>query len=272
MKSFLAVIKNPWFTGFIGISCLSLVIWFGLQYISFGNSNTIIGQGTRITLIITLFFLWIIWRLVSLLREHKQNNDLIKGIQTSDKETVEDDRAQEELNILSSRFRDAMTVLKKTGQSKSLYQMPWYIIIGPPGSGKTTALMNSGLQFPLAGEEGKASLGGIGGTRHCDWWFTDEAILIDTSGRYTTQDSHRAVDNAAWNGFLDLLKKYRRRQPVNGVIVAISLKDLMLQTEEQRKQHATVIRARIDELQEKLGIQFPGLSHVYQNRSGGRFQ
>ena len=57
-----------------------------------------------------------------------------------------------------------------------LYQLPWYIFIGAPGSGKTTALINSGLQFPLADSLGTASIRGVGGTRNCDWWFTDEVL------------------------------------------------------------------------------------------------
>ena len=48
---------------------------------------------------------------------------------------------------------------------------------------------------------------GVGGTRNCDWWFTDEAVLIDTAGRYTTQEANAAVDAAAWDGFLALLKQ-----------------------------------------------------------------
>ena len=39
---------------------------------------------------------------------------------------------------------------------------------------------------------------GVGGTRYCDWWFTDEAVLIDTAGRYTTQDSDAKVDRKSW--------------------------------------------------------------------------
>ena len=82
-------------------------------------------------------------------------------------------------------------------------------------------------------------------------------MLIDTAGRYTTQDSHRVVDNNAWNAFLTLLKKYRRRRPINGALVAISLQDLMVQTAEQRNQQAKTIKTRIGELQEELGVRFP---------------
>ena len=82
-------------------------------------------------------------------------------------------------------------------------------------------------------------------------------MLVDTAGRYTTQDSHRVVDSNAWEGFLKLLKKNRRRRPINGAIVSISIHDLLLQTEEERIQHAKIIRTRIDELMEKLEIRFP---------------
>src|SRR5690606_36318918 len=113
------------------------------------------------------------------------------------------------------------------------------------------------LDFPLAEQFGKGALQGIGGTRNCDWWFTNEAVLIDTAGRYTTQDSHKVIDSSAWEGFLNLLKRNRRRRPINGAIVAISLHDLLTQTEEERAQQARTIRSRLDELMEKLEIRFP---------------
>ena len=72
-----------------------------------------------------------------------------------------------------------------------------------------------------------AAIAGVGGTRYCDWWFTEDAVLIDTAGRYTTQDSDAKADKQSWFAFLDLLKKNRPRQPINGVIVAISLEDVL---------------------------------------------
>ena len=58
------------------------------------------------------------------------------------------------------------------------------MFIGAPGSGKTTALLNSGLNFAVEQGGRQGRLKGIGGTRNCDWWFTDEAIFLDTAGRY----------------------------------------------------------------------------------------
>ena len=70
----------------------------------------------------------------------------------------------------------------------------------------------------LAATMGEHSVKGVGGTRNCDWWFTDQAVLIDTAGRYTTQDSHAAADAREWQTFLQLLRRHRPVQPVNGVI------------------------------------------------------
>ena len=57
------------------------------------------------------------------------------------------------------------------------------VLVAPPGAGKTTALVNSGLKFPLSRGATPAAVAGVGGTRYCDWWFTEDAVLIDTAGR-----------------------------------------------------------------------------------------
>ena len=85
---------------------------------------------------------------------------------------------------------------------------------------------------------------GVGGTRNCDWWFTNEAILLDTAGRYTTE----VDDNDEWVAFLEQLMKYRPEKPLNGVIVAISVAELLDATDEQIQQTAGKVRARIEEM------------------------
>ncbi|MFL4472366.1 type VI secretion system membrane subunit TssM [Tateyamaria armeniaca] len=170
----------------------------------------------------------------------------------------ENELVKAELGELKGKMREALTALRKSKLGRrSLYELPWYVIIGPPGAGKTTALVNSGMNFPLAKTTGSASIGGVRGTRNCDWWFTNDAVLIDTAGRYTTQDSGESEDNAGWLGFLKMLKKHRKRQPINGAIVAVSLSDLSLQDEASQKSHAAAIRRRLHELREKLGVRFP---------------
>ena len=147
--------------------------------------------------------------------------------------------------------------LKSRLGARYLYQLPWYLIIGAPGSGKTTALQNAGLRFPLAATHGEKGVRGVGGTRLCDWWFTDRAVLIDTAGRFTTQDSDAASDSATWTGFLGLLKRSRPRQPLNGVLVTVSVADLVGRGPAERALHAQAVRRRLQELHEQLRIRFP---------------
>ena len=188
-------------------------------------------------------------------RNKKMTDDIVASV---DEGEAEDDVIKGEMEEMRGKLKSALTLLRKSKLGrKSLYELPWYVMIGPPGAGKTTAIVNSGLKFPLAEEMGKGSIGGVGGTRNCDWWFTDAAVLIDTAGRYTTQESDAESDNAGWIGFLNLLKKHRKRQPINGALIAISLSDLSMQDEVTQASHAKAIRRRLHELREKLGVRFP---------------
>lgn len=267
MKKLKAFFLHPITIGVIGLVLVSLLIWFAGPQLKFGEDNAapLANTTTRLLCIMVVVVLWGLNNLRLQLRDKKQNDSLVDDIQQNQQastSSASNSQAAEEIQQINQRFSQALATLKKRrfggkGNSKALYELPWYIIVGPPGSGKTTALVNSGLEFPLADQFGKGALQGVGGTRNCDWWFTNEAVLIDTAGRYTTQDSHRVVDSSAWEGFLSLLKRNRRRRPINGVIVAISLHDLLIQTEDQRTQNAKIIRARLDELMEKLQIRFP---------------
>ncbi|MGC4085916.1 MAG: type VI secretion system membrane subunit TssM [Vicinamibacterales bacterium] len=113
------------------------------------------------------------------------------------------------------------------------------------------------MKFPLEQRVGKGALRGVGGTRNCDWWFTDEAVFLDTAGRYTTQDSDASSDSAGWTEFLALLKKYRPRRPINGVILAISAQVLVASSGGAREAHVEAARRRLDELTRELGVQLP---------------
>ena len=159
---------------------------------------------------------------------------------------------------MREKLTTALSLLRKASGARGyLYDQPWYVIIGPPGAGKTTALLNAGLSFPLAAEMGQSAVAGVGGTRMCDWWFTESAVLIDTAGRYTTQDSDAAVDKAGWQAFLGLLRRTRARQPLNGVLVAIALSDIAAAPAAERLAHARAIRRRVKEMYDQLGVRVP---------------
>ena len=238
---------------------LSYCVWRYSPYLGTEGFRPFDSPTTRIVVIVVFWVLALLTMLTIFLVRRRKGRKIEKEIvQAVETETSgEDEIVKAELNELRDKLRGAMTKLRKSGGRKSLYELPWYVMIGPPGAGKTTAIVNSGLQFPLADEMGKSAIGGVGGTRNCDWWFTENAVLIDTAGRYTTQESDADADNAAWLGFLAMLKRNRTRQPINGAMIAISLSDLSLQDEATQKAHARAVRRRLHELREKLGVRFP---------------
>src|SRR6478736_6469407 len=236
----------------IGLGSICSLVYFAGPLLSIGGwrpLETVIGRQLAILFIgaICAAVVGFHWT-----RRKKASAKIAEGIAASDK--PEDDS-----DVLKDKMKDALATLKTAGGQNGdfLYDLPWYLLIGPPGSGKTTALVNSGLKFPLARGATPAAVAGVGGTRYCDWWFTEDAVLIDTAGRYTTQDSDAKSDKESWFSFLDLMKKSRPRQPINGVLVAISIEDVLTLSRQDLAAHAEAIRMRLLELLQRLKVSCP---------------
>ena len=169
--------------------------------------------------------------------------------------------ASPEVAALQRRFEEALSVMDKArfvggdAERRAVSELPWYLCIGAPGSGKTTALLHAGLRFPFGDAPGEATLHRAGGTRSCDWWLTDEAVLLDTAGRYATDDV--AADRASWMALLDLLALHRGPRALNGVLVTLSTYDLLHWTDDEIARYAGQIRERLSELQSRLGRRVP---------------
>ncbi|MDP3084326.1 MAG: type VI secretion system membrane subunit TssM [Rubrivivax sp.] len=259
MKRFLRWMLSPVVIGTLGLLALSALIWWIGPLIGIAGAHPLDPLWVRITLLVLIWVGWIARLAWVAWRRRRTNAALLAGMAGGP--TASDKEAQ----VLAQRFNEAVQRLKAGGAGNRsllgggqyLYELPWYIFVGAPGSGKTTALMNAGLQFLLGEGAGKGSVQGVGGTRNCEWWFTQDAVLIDTAGRYATQESDRDVDASAWDNFLALLKRTRPRQPLNGVLLTVNVQDLLQQGVTERQEHASKLRARLLELHTKLGVRAP---------------
>ncbi|AGF79243.1 hypothetical protein UWK_02707 [Desulfocapsa sulfexigens DSM 10523] len=201
-----------------------------------------------------LYLGWIFFRKI-LLRKREQNfvhqvieqdNAYIKGAGSG----------QEGLQELQGRWQEAIEILKSSHLSKQgnpLYVLPWYMVIGESRSGKSTAIKSADLSAPFA-ETSK--IGGVAGTRNCDWWFFEQAVILDTAGRYTIP-LEEGRDKDEWQKFLSLLVKYRRKEPLNGLVVTIAADKLLQADDDRIAEDGRNIRQRIDELMRVLGKVFP---------------
>lgn len=206
-----------------------------------------------------LLGLWAGWLFVRKILRRKHEQQFVEQIIDQDESFLQTQTGKERDNLqeLQDRWKEAITALRSSQlkkQGNPLIVLPWYLIVGESGAGKSTAISSARLSA-VFGEIAQAK--GTGGTRNCDWWFFEDAILIDTAGRFAVPEDQER-DPEEWRRFLGLLAKYRKREPLNGLVVTVAADELRKEDAPERmKQQGKVIRARIDELMRVLGAKFP---------------
>ncbi|WP_254451724.1 type VI secretion system membrane subunit TssM [Duganella vulcania] len=233
----------------IALTAMAALFYLGAQMLELA----LIWALAATALMLALAGLVWLWRRRRASRESEQLGAAI-GAQAAT-EAQSSDQSGAEVKAIRNDMLKAIETIRGSKMgivsgTRALYELPWYMIIGNPAAGKSTAITSSGLQFPFA--DGKI-VQGVGGTRNCDWFFTTDGILLDTAGRYSVQDEHRAE----WFGFLDLLKKYRRRAPINGILIAVSIAELRGEDPEVGIKLARSLRKRVQDLIERLEVFAP---------------
>ncbi|WPN32693.1 type VI secretion system membrane subunit TssM [Pseudomonas sp. P5_109] len=254
-----AFLRKTWVWTLLIVLSVALLVWFAGPLLAVDDHKFWEGASARLLTICVLFLSWglsmvfVGWRAgvrKKTVEDSEGGQDRIRREEQMDEEQKE----------LKARFNDALKTLK----TSSLYRgrserwrsdLPWYLLIGPEGSGKTSLLDFSGLEFPINKFERKLTRD-TRGTRHCDWYFADHGVLIDTAGRYLSQPDHE-VDGRAWNTLLDLLGKRRRNRPLNGVLVTISVEALLSGNEPALKEIAEHVRERLQSVYQKLHVDVP---------------
>lgn len=260
-----------WPLSIIGLVTLCLFIWHAGPLLRLGHVTPLLSETARLLLIVGLVFLYLLWGMFRIAKILKASPEAFDKLFRLGKQESEKNPAELEIKAIAPIVERAVTQLKNMRINargwwrlfegkRYLYELPWYMIIGNPGAGKTTALANAGLKFPLADQMSQLALRDVAGTANCVWWLTNQAVLIDTAGRYVkVRDGGEKseINRAEWKGFLKLVRAQRPRAPLNGVLAVISLADLVNSTPVERIQLAADMRARLAELRENLGIRFP---------------
>jgi type VI secretion system protein ImpL len=173
LKAILSVLTARWFVTLIGAIILALVVWFVGPLIAVGNVRPLDSEIIRLIVVLVILVVWGIWNIVSLLRTKKSNDELVKGISeasAADSSAVDlEEQKKEEVGVLQDRLEDALALLKRAKLGKGSNRV---VFLAAPvtdpsdwaaGLGRTTALVNSGLNFPLADKFGKDAVRGVGG-------------------------------------------------------------------------------------------------------------
>lgn len=181
--------------------------------------------------------------------------------------------------------RSLASLLDNMERRRSLYQLPWYLVLGEENAGKTSLITRSNQSFALSAVTQSGSR--VYNDEHLaykvDWWIGHEAVLIDPPGEFISQPEagpaeHQQENRAApaphsqskvrpvlpagthprlWLHLMDWLGRKRSRRPLNGVVLVVDLSVLITQRPEQRKALATLLRSRLFELTKELGTRLP---------------
>ncbi|HEU0184845.1 MAG TPA: type VI secretion system membrane subunit TssM [Blastocatellia bacterium] len=162
-----------------------------------------------------------------------------------------------------------------------VYRLPWFLIAGPPKAGKTSLLLSAGMTFNALPSQRRADQNLLRPTGSCDWRLTDQAVWIDTAGRYQTEWGERSRPEWAradrsesaveaevasalqgdnqdeWLGLAGTLKKYRKKRPLDGLVLTTSAPWLIGLNESEIEQQAQLLRDRLDQLIVGTGARFP---------------
>ncbi len=229
-----------------------------------------------------LLGLWLAFRLTRRLVARYRHKDLVSHVVASTPlplAELPDEQNREQ--SLRNQWAKALAALKSSTLrvvGNPLKAMPWYVMLGESRDGKTTAIKHSRTSSPLTDVDGAAQ---EHGTRHCDWWFCDQAVILDTAGRYAIPLSE-TEDRKEWEVFLELLFKTRKRKALQGVIVAIAADRLLAEQGQSLVHKGQMIRQKLNQLMRLTGSRLPvyllvtkmdlvhGFSDFFQSLSDGQ--
>ncbi len=155
------------------------------------------------------------------------------------------------LDDLRRSFEGGVEKFRASG--KNIYSLPWYVLVGEPGSGKTEAIRHCNVGFPPGLQD---QLQGAGGTLNMNWWFTNHAIILDTAGRLMFEEVEPGA-TSEWKEFLGMLLRGRPNCPINGLMLVIPADSLIRDTADSIERKAGKIAQQLDSIQRQLGVRFP---------------
>ena len=155
----------------------------------------------------------------------------------------------------------------------SPYALPWLMILGTDGSGKTGWLVDAGFEKITASSTRQQS--GV------VFWLGEHAVIVELAGHYYARDKEQ-LDEYLWQHLITLLKKKRPRRPLTGIIAALSTDQLVMRQPSGLLELARQLRWRLLEMNRQFGMQLPawflltqadrlnGFTELFRRRSSQR--
>lgn len=135
-----------------------------------------------------------------------------------------------------------------------LWQLPWYLVIGPVSSGKT-ALLREG--FPGDIIYTPDAVRGAEQSIFITPYVGRQAVIFDTDGALTEIDEGDSLHRRLREHWLGWLLQKRTRQPLNGLILTLDLPDLLTADKRRHEHLLQSLRSQLQEIRQSLHARLP---------------
>ncbi|MDY7562605.1 type VI secretion system membrane subunit TssM [Pseudomonas sp. CCC3.2] len=257
-KKLATFLGKTWVWTLLFVLLAALAVWFLGPLLAVDDHKFWEDANSRLLSISVLFLAWGLfivydsWRSTQRKNVEEKSADGAGGL-------LKTLQMEEDEKRLRKLFKKAVRTLK----TASLYrgkserwrsELPWYLVIGPKSSGKSSLLKHSGLDFPLnniSNEIGSESAV----ANFCEWYFGEHGVLIDTAARYLTHNPG-TVESHSWITLLGLLRARRRNRPLNGLIITVPM-ELLEKDAEGLMSLANSVRERLKDIRKQLRVDLP---------------
>jgi type VI secretion system protein ImpL len=181
-----------------------------------------------------------------------RNKHPAKVAETKPDEEPLNGSASADLAEMSGSFRVALSTIRSRVEGRDFrYRVPWFLLVGPEGSGKSSLLSESSLSSSLEEQVGLQHAMGLA------WNFFGEGVVIEIGGWCLNNGGATA---ALWRRLLRLFVKHRPERPLDGILLTLSAADLFgpkALSPAELVQRGTLIGERLRQLTQALGFHLP---------------
>jgi hypothetical protein len=204
----------------------------------------IIGLSILLAVLLVLIVLHFVRR--------ERDSSLEEGLDEPDDAAQQAAQDSSRRAALDDRIQEAMAEMRRDLRSagRDLYDLPWLLVLGESGEGKSTLLAEAGLDLPA-----QFARRGFGPTDTVDFVRANELTALDTAGRYLVCEDDS--DTQEWQRLLALLRRNRPDCPLEGIVFTISVETLLSRGTNELEELARALRRRLNEIRVNLHLDAP---------------
>lgn len=253
------ILKTGWVLGLLLALLLVLAVWTLGPLVAVAGKVVFASTTAKLAGSLVIVFFWgLLVAILSSRRKKREAADPEIGVRR-EREAAVRDRVRQERGHIGQMIKSAIKTVTSSNfygpTGRSRYTLPWYLVLGASNCGKTSLLLNSGLQFPL-NEQADRHLYKIKSTDRVEILFANQAVFVDTPGAYM-EDNAESEAHGLWTVLLRRLFRARPAKALNGVVVCVDMRE-MFDAESPRREHqARMIRTRLSEVLKYLRSYVP---------------